>query len=62
MEISLRVIKESNKSRFDSHSRQEQCIEHIPNYLSGLSRAYFSDNFSRNSYIHTCIHTYTHVY
>ena len=62
MEICLRVIKESNKSRFDSHSRQEQCIEHIPYYLSGLSRAYFSDNVSRNSCIHTCIHTYTHVY
>ena len=28
---------------------QEQCIEHIPYYLSGLSRAHFSDNLSRNS-------------
>ena len=27
----------------------EQCIEHIPYYLSGLSRAHFSDNLSRNS-------------
>ena len=29
----------------------EQCIEHIPYYLSGLSRAHFSDNLSRNSCI-----------
>ena len=26
---------------FDSYSRQEQCIDHIPYYLSGLSRAHF---------------------
>ena len=48
----LRVLKESNKSRFDRYSRQKQCIDHIPYYLSGLSRAHFSDNHSRNSYIH----------
>ena len=41
MEICLRVLKESNKSRFDSYSRQEQCIDHIPYYLSGLSRPHF---------------------
>ena len=41
MEMCLRVLKESNKSRFDSYSRQEQCIDHIPYYLSGLSRAHF---------------------
>ena len=41
MKICLRVLKESNKSRFDSYSRQEQCIDHIPYYLSGLSRAHF---------------------
>ena len=40
-DICLRVLKESNKSRFDSYSRQKQCIEHIPYYLSGLSRARF---------------------
>ena len=34
-------LKESNKSRFDSYSRQEHCIDHIPYYLSGLSRAHF---------------------
>ena len=44
----LRVLKESNKSRFDRYSRQKQCIDHIPYYLSGLSLAHFSDNLSRN--------------
>ena len=36
MEMCLRVLKESNKSRIDSYSysRQEQCIDHIPYYLS----------------------------
>ena len=43
MVICLRVIKESNKSRFDSYS-QEKCIDHIPYYFSELSRANFSDN------------------
>ena len=40
-DICLRVLKESNKSRFDSFSRYEQCINHIPYYLSGLSSAHF---------------------
>ena len=39
--ICLRVLKESNKSMFDSYSHQEQCIDHIPHYLSGSSRAHF---------------------
>ena len=51
MDICLRVLMESNKSRFDSHSRQEECIDHIPYYLSGLSRARFPDNLSRNNCI-----------
>ena len=33
MKMCLRVLKESNKSRFDSYSRQEQCIDHIPYYF-----------------------------
>ena len=41
MDMCLRVLKESNKSRFDSYSRQEQCIGHILYYHSGLSRAHF---------------------
>ena len=31
---------------------QEHCIDHIPYYLSGLSRALISDNLSRNSCIY----------
>ena len=43
MEMCLRVLEENNKSTFDSYSRQEQCIDHIPYYYySGLSRALFS--------------------
>ena len=57
MEMCLRVLKESNKSRFDSYSRQEQCSDHIPYYLSGLSRAHFSDNLSWNSCIHVKLST-----
>ena len=41
MKMCLRVLTERNKSRFDSYSRQKQCIDHIPYYLSGLSRAHF---------------------
>ena len=52
MKMCLRVLKESNKSRFDSYSRQEQCVDHIPYYLSGLSCAHFFDNLSQNSCIH----------
>ena len=40
LDICLRLLKESNKSRFDSYS-----IDYIPYYLSGLSRELiFSDN------------------
>ena len=41
MGVCLWVLKESMKSRFDSKSVREQCIDHIPYYLSGLSRAHF---------------------
>ena len=41
MQMCLRVPKESNKIRFDSYSRQEPFTDHIPYYLSGLSRAHF---------------------
>ena len=52
MDMCLRVLKESNKSRTDSYSRQEQCIDHIPYYLPGLSLHVFSHNHSRNSCSH----------
>ena len=57
LEMCLPVLKETNKSRFDRYSRQKQCIDHIPYYLSGLSRVHFSDNLSRNS----CIHSYKNL-
>ena len=41
MKMCLPVLKESNKSWFDSYSRREQCIDHVPYYLSGLLRAHF---------------------
>ena len=41
MDVCLRVLKKNNKSRFDSYSVREQCIDHIPYYLSGLSRPHF---------------------
>ena len=41
MDVCLRVLKESNKSRFESNSVKNKCINHIPYYLSGLSRAQF---------------------
>ena len=49
----LQVLTESNKSRFDSYSRQEQCINHIPYYLSGLSYAhFFRQPFAKQLYLH----------
>ena len=61
--VCLRVRKESNKSRFDSFTRYEQCIDHIPYYLSRLSRAhFFRQPFSKQLYIinrtlHGCLET-----
>ena len=49
MDIRLRVLKEGNKSRFDSYSvrNSELIVSHI---TFGDCRVYiFSDNFSRNS-------------
>ena len=39
MDVCLRVLKESNKSRFDSYSVSNSVL--ITYYLSGLSRAHF---------------------
>ena len=51
-DICLWVLKESNNSRFDSFSRYEQFIDHIPYYISGLSRAhFFRQPFSKQLYI-----------
>ena len=43
--LCLRLLKESNQSRFDSYSRWEQSINHIPYYLSGLLRSLFLTTF-----------------
>ena len=51
MDICLQVLKKCITYKFDSYNRQEQCSDDIPCYLSGLSRAHFFDNFSRNSCI-----------
>ena len=51
MEMCLRVLKESNKRRIDSYIRQEQCVDYIPCYLSGLSHAhFFRQPFSKQLY------------
>ena len=42
----------SVKGKQQKYVRQLKCIDHIPYYLSGLSRAHFSDNLSRNSCKH----------
>ena len=36
IDICLPVLKESNKSRFNNCSHQEQCIDHILYYLFGI--------------------------
>ena len=41
MDVCFRGLKKSNKSMFDGYSVKNKCIEHIPYYLSGLSRAQF---------------------
>ena len=41
MDVCLRGLKESNKRRFDSYSVNNKCIDYIPYYLLGLSRAQF---------------------
>ena len=44
MDVCFPVLKESNKTRFDSFESQEKCVDHIPYYLSGLSHALFLQN------------------
>ena len=41
MDVCLRALKESNKSRFVSNIVRKQCNDHIPYYLSGLSGTHF---------------------
>ena len=51
------LLNESYKSKFDSCSRQEKCIDHIPYCLSGLSRGhFFRQPFSKWLYKLTMCH------
>ena len=56
MDICLRVLKESNKSRFDSYSVRNSAliISHVT--FRDCRLHIFSDNFSRNSCI--CVEFY----
>ena len=48
MDVCLRVLKESNKSRFDSCSRQEECIDYIPLLPFGIVPCtFFRQPFSK---------------
>ena len=51
MDVCLQVLKGKQQKGVRQLKCQEQCIDHIPFYLSGLSRAQFSDNLPRNSCI-----------
>ena len=54
-DICLRVLKGSNNSRFNNYSQYEQFIDHIPYYLSELSRAhFFRQPFSKKLYTFHC--------
>ena len=61
-DICLWVLKKSNKSRFDSFSHYEQCIDHIPHYLSGLLKAHFFwQPFSKQLYILATLLLFTNL-
>ena len=48
--------KGNNKSRFDSYSVKNKCIDHIPYYLSGLSRAQLlRQPFSKQLYMYVTV-------
>ena len=51
IDVCLQLLKESNKIRFDSCSvRNSVLVDHIPYYLSGLSRAlFFWQPFSKSA-------------
>ena len=63
MEICLRVIKESNKSRFDSHSRQEFSVLNISHTTFRDCRVHiFPTTFLEIVvYIHVYIHTHMFI-
>ena len=64
MDICLRVLKESNKSRFDSRFDSDRnsvlIISHIT--FRDCRVHIFSDNLSRNSCMHCCVVLLCEVY
>ena len=62
IDICLRVLKESNKSRFDSYSVRNSVliISHIT--FRDCRVHIFSDNLSRNSCMHCCALLLCEVY
>ena len=50
MDICLQVLKESNKSRFDSYSVRNSVL-----IISHCRVHIFSNNLSRNSCMHCCV-------
>ena len=58
MDVCLRVLKESKKTRLDSYSVREQCIDHIPYYLSGLSRP----NFFLTTFLEIAVYNQAHYF
>ena len=61
MDVCLRVLKESNKRRFDSHSVTESAliISHIT--FRDCRVHIFFDNLSRNSCIHLVIELFNSI-
>ena len=51
-DICLRVLKESNKSRFDSFSPFEQCIDHIPPFRIVACASH------QTTFLKTAVYTY----
>ena len=59
--VCLRVLKESNKSRFDSYSVRNSVLI-IPHITFRDCRVHiFSDNLSRNSCIHLVIELFNRI-
>ena len=59
--VCLRVLKESNKSRFDSYSVRNSVLI-IPHITFRECRVHiFSDNLSRNSCIHLVIELFNRI-
>ena len=54
MEMCLRVLTESNKSRFDSYNRREQCTDHIPLPFAIVTYTFFPTTFLEIAVYNLC--------